>query len=678
MDGAVFAFSSSLQKNGAFTDEAKKFMNTNNIKSSGRMTKNVTHMLVTAEDLDNDSEKLLKHQNNGVKLILSGFIEECIKKGKVMASKKYERQVEEEKENDENQPIRKSSRITATNDKIDSQNLITNNAAAKRSNGKKQSEDDEATKVDSQNSSDKKSNKKKKSDEDEDEPAKAAKVDDQSKGATQKQKLVKQIIKGKAAVDMYVTDSQSFYVFEDSSGLYDAMLNQTNIGQNNNKFYLLQLLKNEQTGAYSVWKRWGRVGADGQRSMDSFPSLDAAKRNFTQKFQEKTQNRWEDRDSFVKFPKKYYYLPKDYEEVVPEKENVSLEPRAESKLDLKVQQLIQLICNIELMKKAMMEIGYDANKMPLGKLSKDTISKGFNVLEDIAKELKKKKKDKSQLVELSSLFYTVIPHSFGMSLPPVIDSLEMLKSKIEMVESLSDIEIATTLLKQELPKSDIHPIDEHYLRLNVSLNPLASTSPQYSIIQEYLVKTVGHTHTYYSLQLQDVFEVERDVESKRFRNLHNRKLLWHGSRITNFVGILSQGLRIAPPEAPSTGYMFGKGIYFADMVTKSANYCYASNANPYGILLLCEVALGDEHELHFSDYSADDLMRKKKRHSVKGVGKTQPKQNEWHVDETGLIVPCGTSSDFATTGALQYNEYIVYDVAQVKIRYLLKVKFDFK
>lgn len=28
-----------------------------------------------------------------------------------------------------------------------------------------------------------------------------------------------------------------------------------------------------------------------------------------------------------------------------------------------------------------------------------------------------------------------------------------------------------------------------------------------------------------------------------------------GSRTTNYVGILSQGLRIAPPEAPVTGYM---------------------------------------------------------------------------------------------------------------------------
>lgn len=42
-----------------------------------------------------------------------------------------------------------------------------------------------------------------------------------------------------------------------------------------------------------------------------------------------------------------------------------------------------------------------------------------------------------------------------------------------------------------------------------------------------------------------------------------------------------------------TGYMFGKGIYFADMVSKSANYCFTSPGNDVGLLLLCEVALGD-------------------------------------------------------------------------------------
>jgi len=57
--------------------------------------------------------------------------------------------------------------------------------------------------------------------------------------------------------------------------------------------------------------------------------------------------------------------------------------------------------------------------------------------------------------------------------------------------------------------------------------------------------------------------------------------------MTNFVGILNQGCRIAPPEAPTTGYMFGKGIYFADVASKSANYCRAKRHSPEGLMVLC-------------------------------------------------------------------------------------------
>lgn len=85
------------------------------------------------------------------------------------------------------------------------------------------------------------------------------------------------------------------------------------------------------------------------------------------------------------------------------------------------------------------------------------------------------------------------------------------------------------------------------------------------------------------------------------------RLLWHGSRATNFGGILSQGLRIAPPEAPVNGYMFGKGIYLADMSSKSANYCCASSSNGNALLLLCEAELGDPmHTLTGSSYTAGE------------------------------------------------------------------------
>jgi hypothetical protein len=63
-------------------------------------------------------------------------------------------------------------------------------------------------------------------------------------------------------------------------------------------------------------------------------------------------------------------------------------------------------------------------------------------------------------------------------------------------------------------------------------------------------------------------------------------LLWHGSRLSNFVGILSQGLRIAPPEAPVSGYLFGKGIYLADMSEKSIHYCRSFGSDTALILLI--------------------------------------------------------------------------------------------
>src|SRR5262245_41009891 len=46
---------------------------------------------------------------------------------------------------------------------------------------------------------------------------------------------------------------------------WDAMLNQTNIGANNNKYYVIQLI--ESGGKFYAWTRWGRVGEDGQNAM---------------------------------------------------------------------------------------------------------------------------------------------------------------------------------------------------------------------------------------------------------------------------------------------------------------------------------------------------------------------------------------------------------------------------
>jgi hypothetical protein len=48
--------------------------------------------------------------------------------------------------------------------------------------------------------------------------------------------------------------------------------------------------------------------------------------------------------------------------------------------------------------------------------------------------------------------------------------------------------------------------------------------------------------------------------------------------------------------------MFGKGLYFADLVSKSANYCHANKDSPVALMLLAEVALGEMYELKKAKY----------------------------------------------------------------------------
>ncbi|KAH9730482.1 poly (ADP-ribose) polymerase 2 [Citrus sinensis] len=483
------------------------------------------------------------------------------------------------------------------------------------------------------------------------------------------EKIVKATKKGAAVLDPWLPEHIKISYHDND--IYDAMLNQTNVGDNNNKFYVIQLLESDGGGEYMVYNRWGRVGMKGQdKIFGPYNLQDTAINEFEQKFFAKTKNHWSNRRQFTSYPKCYTWLEMDYsanqkeESVVHEKPNstINIQPR-NTKLEPCVAKFISLICNISMMKQLMMEIGYNANKLPLGKLSKSTILKGYDVLKRIADVIHPP--DRRKLEELSDF---------------VIDTPQKLKLKLEMVEALGEIEVATKLLEDDT-EIQADPLYSHYQRLHCQLTPLEVDSLEFSLIANYLLNTHAKTHSAYSVDIVQIFRVEREGETERFRkqfsNSKNRMLLWHGSRLTNWTGILSQGLRIAPPEAPATGYMFGKGVYFADMFSKSANYCYASPSATAGVLLLCEVALGDMSELLYANYDADKLPDGKL--STKGVGQTAPDPLEAETLEDGVIVPLGKPKEqLNSKGHLLYNEYIVYNVDQIRMRYVVQVNFKYK
>ena len=338
----------------------------------------------------------------------------------------------------------------------------------------------------------------------------------------------------------------------------------------------------------------------------------------------------------------------------------------------------------------MSSMSYDAAKLPLGKLSKSTISQGYQVLKDLGQVIEGApgwQRDYGEyggskreiLTGLSNRYYSIIPHVFpGRAPPTIIDSGELLKKEVSLVENLADMVITTKLLKEtKAEKSpDVNILDKQFDSLNLNeATALDHASKEFNFLEAYVKKTHGHTH-YQKLRVEEIFRVHRAVEEDRWRadgwdKLSNsdRRLLWHGSRTTNFPGILSQGLRIAPPEAPVNGYMFDKGIYLADIVSKSANYCCASASDNTGLLLLCEAQLGDPmYECQGADYHAATKCKQAGRLATKGLGKTAPLKWEdagvVHEDLAGVQMPMVTGQEANVTGdaskgnylSLQYNE----------------------
>lgn len=103
----------------------------------------------------------------------------------------------------------------------------------------------------------------------------------------------------------------------------------------------------------------------------------------------------------------------------------------------------------------------------------------------------------------------------------------------------------TTKLLDQAGDEDTAVHDQNYKKLGCNIKSLDQKSADYKLLKEYFDNTKGG---FTQVTVGDIYEVERPVEHTLYNSkLGNNMLLWHGSRIANFVGILSQGLRIAPP-----------------------------------------------------------------------------------------------------------------------------------
>ncbi|KAF3335248.1 poly [Carex littledalei] len=456
-------------------------------------------------------------------------------------------------------------------------------------------------------------------------------------------------VKGRSAVHEASGLQDTGHILEVGKSIYNTTLNMSDLSTGINSCYILQIIQEDKGSDCYVFRKWGRVGNEkiGGTKLEEMQKDDAIQ-EFRRLFLEKTGNpweAWEQKKNFEKQPGRFFPLDIDYGvKQAPKKKDLST---SKSSLPPQLVELMKMLFNVETYKAALMEFEINMTEMPLGKLSKQNIQKGFEALTEIQNLLSDNSNNdtaikESMLVAASNRFFTLIP-----SIHPHIirDELDF-KTKVKMLEALQDIEIASRIVG--FGGDDDESLDSKYEKLKCLINPLPHDSDDYRLVENYLLNTHAPTHKDWSLELEEVFALEREGETDKYasyRNkLQNKMLLWHGSRLTNFVGILSQGLRIAPPEAPATGYMFGKGVYFADLVSKSAQYCFVDRKDPVGLMLLSEVALGEMYQLRGAKY-LDKLPKGK--HSTKGLGKTVPLESEFVNWRDEVVVPCGEDAVLA-------------------------------
>lgn len=469
-------------------------------------------------------------------------------------------------------------------------------------------------------------------------------------------------------------------ILENSNNVYSCVLNQTEVATNTNKFYIMQIVKMSDTN-FVHFIRYGRTGEIGTCSHKSFSNEYAAISAFEKQFKTKTGNNFIPNVDFVKKPGKYFMSKVTYDDELNKvKDQIVPTKIVASKLCDRVQFLLSFLTNVQIMQQSLVSLNIDVKKMPLGKITCDQLDLANKVLDEIQAIIVNTNlttEQQKNLVSLSSTFFTYVPMNFGRKKPPVIGTQEIVTNYKDAIIELKNMVITVSITDNGL--NNINPLDTIYDKLKTKISPMVKSSNMWNMIEQYVKNTKGVTH-YYNLELMEVYEIDQDGKKDKFddytKNIGNKYLLFHGSCSVNWCSILLNDLLIYPQAVSKnvviTGKMFSNGIYFASCVSKSFSYCRTETSNNIGVLALAEVALGNIGKRINFDYNiTPESLKKEQCDSIHGMGRYTSFGNTNTVDN--VVIPNGLLSDTGSKSLL-YDEHVIYNSAQQKIKYLILVK----
>jgi hypothetical protein len=293
-----------------------------------------------------------------------------------------------------------------------------------------------------------------------------------------------------------------------------------------------------------------------------------------------------------------------------------------------------------LTKVVQIEITSRGMKTPLGVLSPAQLDRGENVLDRLEVELTSGgSASTSKLQALSSEFYTKIPHkmpSSGAAIKSMtIDSEAKLKEKRELLQLMRDMlgVTAASAASAAAGGAASAPVDaagkaaaqivSQYEALGCDIQPLDTDGDEHNAVLQYLRRhrtkadhknftdkatdvvdsAIGSAAKppkgdWFAQNVYRVYKLRREVEHADYSGakVGNEHHLFHASRITNWVGILSRGL-LLPAAVTKLGIRrtdfgwLGAGIYFGAEWDTSEQYC-TPGAHGTGCMLVARVALG--------------------------------------------------------------------------------------
>lgn len=154
-------------------------------------------------------------------------------------------------------------------------------------------------------------------------------------------------------------------------------------------------------------------------------------------------------------------------------------------------------------------------------------------------EFEAKQRLAETLADLSSKYFELIPMKENQSsVAAPINNINIVKRHADLLGTLINVEFSSRLLLGALYRQyQVNPIEYIYDCMAAKILFMNKNDPETQLIRQYCQNTAGA-----DLKNIRIFKIERKGEAERFaafKNEKNRMLLFHGSAMSNYLGILS-------------------------------------------------------------------------------------------------------------------------------------------